>query len=102
MESDNWIYRRFFLSNIPTAPRLFCCNTSDGFTFGQIYFDNDQLNCEPVDSNHSGFQINHLCWFPNTVCRPSRKQISIGFTTLNRNPQATLIYKNENDIKVDR
>jgi hypothetical protein len=44
MESDvtltnTWVYRRFFLSNIRSAPRLFCCNTSDGFTFGQINFD---------------------------------------------------------------
>jgi hypothetical protein len=42
MESDvknNWIYRRFFLSNIRSASRLFCCNTSDGFTFGQINLD---------------------------------------------------------------
>ncbi len=80
MESDetltnDWIYRRFFLSNIPSAPRLFCCNTSDGFTFGQINIDNDELVCESVDINHFGFQINHLCWFPNTIYRPSRKQI---------------------------
>jgi len=80
MESDvtltnDWIYRRFFLSNIPSAPRLFCCNTSNGFTFGQINLDNDELICESVEENHSGFQINHLCWLPNTIYRPSRKQI---------------------------
>ena len=44
MESDvkltnNWVYRQFFLSNIHSAPSLFCYNASDGFTFGQITFD---------------------------------------------------------------
>ncbi len=44
MESDvtltnDWVYRRFFLSNIRSAPRLFCCNTPNGFTFGQINLD---------------------------------------------------------------
>lgn len=44
MESDvslaqNWRSRRFFLSNIRSAPRLFCCNTSNGFTFGEINLD---------------------------------------------------------------
>ncbi len=106
MESDvrltnDWIYRRFFLSNIRSAPRLFCCNTSDGFTFGQINLDNDELVCEPVDINHLGFQIDHLCWLSNTVYRPSRKQIQIGFTTCNRNQQTSLIYNNENGIKVN-
>jgi hypothetical protein len=50
MESDvtltnDWVYRRFFLSNIGSAPRLFCCNTPNGFTFGQINLDvSDDLN----------------------------------------------------------
>ena len=82
MESDvistkNWIYRRFFLSTIPSASRLFCCNTFDGFTFGQIEFDNDdQLICQSVDISHLTWQINQLSWLPNTIFRPSRKQIS--------------------------
>ncbi|CAF3534953.1 unnamed protein product [Rotaria socialis] len=101
--TNDWVYRRFFLSNIDSAPRLFCFNTSDGFTFGQINLDNDELVCESVDTNHFGFQINHLCWLSNTVYRPSRKQIKIGLTTLptlNRRQQASLIYQNENKDSV--
>lgn len=37
--TDDWVYRRFFLSNLRSAPRLFCCNTADGFTFGQLNLD---------------------------------------------------------------
>ena len=82
MESDvvlttNLIYRRFFLSTNPFASRLFCCNTFDGFTFGQIEFDDDdQLICQSVNIQQIGFQINQLSWLPNTIFRPSRKQIS--------------------------
>lgn len=80
MESDvtvrnDWVYRRFFLSNIPSAPRLFCCNTSDGFTFGEINFDHDEFICQSTNINHIGFQINHLSWLSDTIYRPSRKQI---------------------------
>ncbi|CAF0947571.1 unnamed protein product [Adineta ricciae] len=103
MESDvtvtnAWVHRRFFLSNLRSASRLFCCNTSDGFTFGQINLDNDELICEPVDTNHFGFQINHLCWLPYTTHRPSQKEIKVGLTTLptaNRTEQMSAVYHTE-------
>lgn len=84
--TTNWISRRFFLSTNPSASRLFCCNTVDGFTFGQIDFnDDDQLICQSVNIQQSGFQINQLSWLSNTIFRPSRKQISYVFFSIDSN-----------------
>lgn len=103
---SNWIYRRFFLSNLPLASKLFCFNHSNGFTFGEIELFNDELQCQIIETNQSGLQINHLCWLPNTICRPSKKQISVGLTTLpteNQNEQTTtLIYNNQNQRFLDK
>jgi len=93
----NWIYRRFFLSNLPLAPNLVCLNCSNGFAFGEIEFVNDEIQCQIIETHQSDLQINHLCWLSNTVCRPSKKQISVGLTTL-PNEQTTLIYNNGNRI----
>ena len=75
----NWIYRRFFLSNLPLAPNLVCLNCSNGFAFGEIEFVNDEIQCQIIETHQSDLQINHLCWLSNTVCRPSKKQISYVF-----------------------
>ena len=52
--SNDWVHRRFFLSTIPSAPGLFCCNTCDGFTIGQLNLDvsliQRSLSLEPRDS----------------------------------------------------
>ena len=46
--SNDWVHRRFFLSNIRSAPRLFCCNTFDGFTIGQLNLDVSSISSHPV------------------------------------------------------